>query len=353
LKLVILIVTKGPDQGDRFKLADSDSIVLGRNSAQVELSDGMISRYHARLKRKENCVWYISDLGSRNGTKLNDVLLKDTVRLEPGDRITIGYTTLEFTAIETIAFEQEEDGPAEHLVEVVTYDDVCEDLERAHEPYQVDAFEQLVNQELEATEENIEEHGEVSESGEVADVDVAQNRPNNNQVAASQDGVQETTDADKEVRLDSALETELDSEVPIENGQEELEQELSIEDEEIMEELAGQWAMQETETISAPAPVVASELNNVNDIDGESVADVWQNAVVSQIDVCEQQGWEEDDELDVPENASHSISSQIIKSPEGEVDANDRLRHLLDIDEMTQVDQSPAARDSNFTPVTK
>lgn len=55
------------------------------------LRDRFISRYHARL-RWDGVGWWIEDLGSRNGTYLNnDVVMPDTPRqVENGGMITIG-----------------------------------------------------------------------------------------------------------------------------------------------------------------------------------------------------------------------------------------------------------------------
>jgi len=52
------------------------------------------SRQHARIRRTED-GFVLADLGSTNGTLVNDVPIQEHV-LDNGDRITIGETVLEF-----------------------------------------------------------------------------------------------------------------------------------------------------------------------------------------------------------------------------------------------------------------
>ena len=89
--LLVLTVAKGPDRGKVFELRGLSRVVIGRNSPDLRLNDIMISRYHARLKL-EGGKWYVRDLGSRNGTKLNGEKLLKPVVLKTGDHIITGYT---------------------------------------------------------------------------------------------------------------------------------------------------------------------------------------------------------------------------------------------------------------------
>ena len=70
-------------------------VVLGRSrDAGVRISDVNISRKHAEV-RQEGTTFWVVDLGSTNGTLVNDEAVRER-RLEDGDRITIGATVLEF-----------------------------------------------------------------------------------------------------------------------------------------------------------------------------------------------------------------------------------------------------------------
>lgn len=88
---VLRVVANGgaePVAGTSIEL--SPLTTIGRNSRNsVVLNDNFVSGNHALLSWRDN-QWWIEDLGSRNGTKLNDVDLTDPVIISPGDIITIG-----------------------------------------------------------------------------------------------------------------------------------------------------------------------------------------------------------------------------------------------------------------------
>lgn len=73
----------------------SQPMTIGRLAGcDIVISDPGVSRQHARL-RPEADAWVVSDLGSTNGTLVNDVRVQERT-LADGDRITIGATLLEF-----------------------------------------------------------------------------------------------------------------------------------------------------------------------------------------------------------------------------------------------------------------
>jgi hypothetical protein len=59
----------------------------------IVLDDGFVSAEHALLSRREG-RWWLEDLGSRNGTLLNDLPLEETAVVGVGDVITIGDVAL-------------------------------------------------------------------------------------------------------------------------------------------------------------------------------------------------------------------------------------------------------------------
>jgi len=59
--------------------------------------DSALSRRHLKLYPEEG-HWYVEDLNSKNGTRVNGVLLQTRTRLEPGDRIEAGGLELRFDA---------------------------------------------------------------------------------------------------------------------------------------------------------------------------------------------------------------------------------------------------------------
>ncbi len=66
-----------------------DGLTLGRGDVEIHLDDPFASSRHARISRQGHVV-VIEDLGSTNGTYLNDELLTGPQPLHEGDRIRIG-----------------------------------------------------------------------------------------------------------------------------------------------------------------------------------------------------------------------------------------------------------------------
>jgi hypothetical protein len=65
--------------------------VVGRGSAcDLVLSDLTVSRVHAELRRAEDGVWLLVDLGSLNGTRLNGWRLVGPAKVRSGDEISFG-----------------------------------------------------------------------------------------------------------------------------------------------------------------------------------------------------------------------------------------------------------------------
>ena len=81
-----------------------ESIEIGRSRySNIQLAeDEMVSRRHARVERHGD-DWYIRDLGSMNGTEVDEVVIPahEPMRLEDGAWIKVGYTFLRFIARRT------------------------------------------------------------------------------------------------------------------------------------------------------------------------------------------------------------------------------------------------------------
>ena len=60
----------------------------------MTIPDSSVSHRHARIYHSDG-EWYVEDLGSTNGTYLNEELLGGPRPLHPGDRVRIGDS--EFT----------------------------------------------------------------------------------------------------------------------------------------------------------------------------------------------------------------------------------------------------------------
>jgi hypothetical protein len=74
----------------------SDGAVLGRgDQADIQLQDTFASSQHARLAPHGDVI-VLEDLGSTNGTYLNEEPLRGPQPLHPGDRIRIGDSSFTF-----------------------------------------------------------------------------------------------------------------------------------------------------------------------------------------------------------------------------------------------------------------
>jgi diguanylate cyclase (GGDEF)-like protein len=88
-----LLVILGQDVGTRVVL--QQSIEMGRDpSCELPLHDENVSWRHARVEDRGDGEWAVVDLGSTNGTLVNDRPCAG-VTLKPGDRIFLGKTVLE------------------------------------------------------------------------------------------------------------------------------------------------------------------------------------------------------------------------------------------------------------------
>jgi signal transduction histidine kinase len=88
-----LLVIEGTDQGKRFELPPRTSSV-GRDSTNpIRLHDNEVSRRHAELRPAVDDAFRVVDLGSANGTFVNERQV-DQAPLRSGDRLRVGRTVL-------------------------------------------------------------------------------------------------------------------------------------------------------------------------------------------------------------------------------------------------------------------
>ncbi|MGH2583112.1 MAG: FHA domain-containing protein [Anaerolineales bacterium] len=85
----VLIMTEGPFPGQRFDLK-GQSVIIGRDPASNFVIDDIeVSRRHARLI-VQGSGFAIEDLGSTNGTFVEDQRIRNLVPLQPGVTIRLG-----------------------------------------------------------------------------------------------------------------------------------------------------------------------------------------------------------------------------------------------------------------------
>jgi two-component system, NtrC family, response regulator AtoC len=88
---VRVVVEEGPNRGTLYELGELSTLGRGEGCELQLLEDG-VSRQHARISRQDG-VWSLEDLQSRNGTRLNGVPV-ERAALEVGDRISLGGVRL-------------------------------------------------------------------------------------------------------------------------------------------------------------------------------------------------------------------------------------------------------------------
>jgi pSer/pThr/pTyr-binding forkhead associated (FHA) protein len=90
-----LVVERAPGHVPGMEYEVGEGAIMGRgDQAEIRLEDPFASSRHARLVRQGAAI-VIEDLGSTNGTYLNEELLSGPQPLHPGDRVRIGDS--EFT----------------------------------------------------------------------------------------------------------------------------------------------------------------------------------------------------------------------------------------------------------------
>jgi pSer/pThr/pTyr-binding forkhead associated (FHA) protein len=89
-----LVVSAGPLRGTTVPLTTS-SILIGRApSCTLVLDDDYSSSRHARIF-PQNGSWFVEDLGSTNGTYVDDQRISQVTPLGPGTRVRIGQSVVE------------------------------------------------------------------------------------------------------------------------------------------------------------------------------------------------------------------------------------------------------------------
>jgi hypothetical protein len=90
-----LVVDRAPGHQPGMAYDLIDSVTLGRGDVEIHLEDPFASSRHARIVRQGHVVM-IEDLGSTNGTYLNDDPLSCPQPLHTGDRVRIGDSEFTF-----------------------------------------------------------------------------------------------------------------------------------------------------------------------------------------------------------------------------------------------------------------
>jgi Nif-specific regulatory protein len=91
-----LVIRDGKKWSDVFRLIPGRTVTIGRSSTNmIVLREDQASRQHAEIFYSQG-LWYVRDLGSRNGTAINDDRLSGDRKLVPADVVSIAGTQMTF-----------------------------------------------------------------------------------------------------------------------------------------------------------------------------------------------------------------------------------------------------------------
>lgn len=93
----LLEIVQGPKQGAWFTVAYQKELTLGRAASNsIILEDNSVSRSHAVIQAAANNTYTVRDIGSRNGTFLNEKKIQGETPIKHLDTIKVGIYTLRF-----------------------------------------------------------------------------------------------------------------------------------------------------------------------------------------------------------------------------------------------------------------
>jgi len=93
----LLEIVQGPKQGAWFTVAYQKELTLGRAATNsIILEDNSVSRSHAVIQAAGNNSYTVRDIGSRNGTFLNEKKIQGEMPIKHLDTIKVGIYVLRF-----------------------------------------------------------------------------------------------------------------------------------------------------------------------------------------------------------------------------------------------------------------
>lgn len=100
-----LEIIEGPGAGRQVQL--ERPVVIGRAAdSDFVLQDGEVSRQHAKVSPAADGSAVVEDLGSANGTFVNQNELHGPAHLGPGDQLLIGVTVIQLRGAEDLSRRQ-------------------------------------------------------------------------------------------------------------------------------------------------------------------------------------------------------------------------------------------------------
>lgn len=105
--MATLDIVTGANTGERHPLLSRESLIGRHPDCQIVLRDSTVSRRHARITR-DSAGWWVDDIGSQHGTRVNGELLRGPRQLHNGDEILLSQVKLVFVAEPSLAELEEQ-----------------------------------------------------------------------------------------------------------------------------------------------------------------------------------------------------------------------------------------------------
>ncbi|CAN5779141.1 hypothetical protein BH10ACT1_BH10ACT1_09330 [soil metagenome] len=93
----VLVATRGPNSGSEFALEHVITTIGRHPESDIFLDDVTVSRRHVEVERA-TAGYVVRDVGSLNGTYLNQVIVEGDAPLANGDELQVGRFKLVFVA---------------------------------------------------------------------------------------------------------------------------------------------------------------------------------------------------------------------------------------------------------------
>lgn len=93
----VLVATRGPNAGSEFALEHVITTIGRHPESDIFLDDVTVSRRHVEVERTPS-AYVVRDVGSLNGTYVNQVIIEADTPLTNGDEVQVGRFKLVFVA---------------------------------------------------------------------------------------------------------------------------------------------------------------------------------------------------------------------------------------------------------------
>jgi pSer/pThr/pTyr-binding forkhead associated (FHA) protein len=93
----VLVATRGPNAGSEFALEHVITTIGRHPESDIFLDDVTVSRRHVEVERSTT-GYLVRDVGSLNGTYVNQVIIEGDTPLANGDEVQVGRFKLVFVA---------------------------------------------------------------------------------------------------------------------------------------------------------------------------------------------------------------------------------------------------------------